>query len=168
MKIKITVKGIDSLFSFFAESEQLPYQTPHRLIAQFSRDTCVAACARMILADFGIDAPESYLASALETDGGAYLSKVPQALKTFGLNVNFEWKKTLTIAELSKFLKHGRAIVFLQRKNEEFGHSVIADDIIDEEIRLRDPLPRGQGKSYAVTLEKFSSVWLKSGVVYVK
>ena len=168
MKIKLTVKGIDSLFSFFDENEQTPYLTPYKLIPQFSKDTCVAACARMILADFGINAPESYLASALETDGGAYLSRVPQTLKTFGLNVSFEWRKNLTIAELSEFLNYGRAIVFLQRVNEEFGHSVIADDIIGEEIRLRDPLPRGQGKSYAVSLEKFSSVWLKSGVVYVK
>lgn len=121
MKIKMTVKGIDSLYSFFAEGEQMPYQTPYNLIAQFSKDTCVAACARMILADFGVDAPESYLASDLETDGGAYLSRVPQTLKTFGLNVNFEWRKNLTITELSKFLKHGRAIVFLHRKNEKFG-----------------------------------------------
>ena len=168
MKIKITVKGIDSLFSFFAESEQIPYQSPHKLIAQLNDDTCVAACARMILADFGIDAPESYLASALETDDGAYISRVPQTLKAFGLGVNFGWRINLTIAELSKFLKHGRAIVFLQRKNEEFGHSVIVDDIIGDEVRLCDPLPTGQGKSYAVSFESFSSVWLKLGVVYVK
>ena len=122
----------------------------------------------MILADFGIDAPESYLASALETDGGAYLSKVPQTLKKFGLNVNFEWRKNLTPADLSKFLEHGSAIVFIQRKEGKFGHALIADDIIDKEIRLRDPLPRGQGNSYGVSIEKFSSVWLKSGVVYVK
>lgn len=168
MKIEITVKGIDWLFSFFPENEQIPYQSPHKLIAQFSRDTCVAACVRMILADFGIDAPESYLASDLETNDGAYISRVPQTLKAFGLNVNFEWRKNLTIAELSQFLKHGRAIVFMQRKNEEFGHSVIVDDIIGDEVRLCDPLPRGQGKSYAVSLKKFFSVWLKSGVVYVK
>ena len=168
MKIEITIKGIDSLFSFFPESDQIFYQSPHKLIPQFSKDTCVAACARMLLADFGIDAPESYLASALETDGGAYLSRVPQTLKAFGLVDNFEWRKNLTIAELSKFLKHGRAIVFLQLKNAEFGHSVIVDDIIGHEVRLCDSLPRGQGKSYAVSLEKFLSVWLKSGVVYGK
>lgn len=168
MKIEITIKGIDALFSFFPESEQMPYQSPYKLIAQFNRDSCVAACARMILADFNIDAPESYLASALETYGGAYISRVPSVLKAFGLVHNFEWRKNLTIAELSKFLKHGRAIISLHHKEAEFGHSVIADDIIDDEVRLRDPLPRGQGKSYAVSLEKFSSVWLKSGVVYVK
>jgi hypothetical protein len=67
MKLKITHQGIDELFSFFDETEQIPYQSPHKLIAQFNSDTCVAACARMILADFGIEAPESYLASALET-----------------------------------------------------------------------------------------------------
>ena len=168
MKIKSTVKGIDSLFSFFAESEQISYQSPYKLIAQLNRDSCVAACARMILSDFGIDAPESYLAAALETEGGAFVSKVPQTLKTFGLVHDFEWKTNLTIAELSEFLKYNRAIVSLRRKNTKFGHSVIADAIIDDEVRLSDPLPKGQGKSYAVSLEGFSGVWLKSGVVYVK
>ncbi len=168
MKIKITVKGIDSLFSFFDESEQIAYQTPHKLIAQLNADSCVAACARMILADFGVDAPESYLASALETKRGALLSKLPSVLKDFGAKHNYEWRKNLTLTDLSKAAEHRCAVVSLQRKNAEFGHSVIVDGIIDEEIRLRDPLPTGQGKSYAVSLEKFSDVWIKSGVIYVE
>jgi len=168
MKIKITVKGIDSLFSFFDESEQTPYSSAHKTIAQFNADTCVAACARMILADFGIDAPESYLASALETRGGAYLSKVPQVLKDFGVKGNYQWRNKLTIADLSEAVKNGRAIILLQRKNAEFGHSVIVDDIIDDKVRLCDPLPVGQGKSCAVSLETFTGVWLGSGVIYVK
>lgn len=155
MKLKFTVKGIDSLFSFFDESEQMPYSSPHNLIGQINDDACVAACARMILADFGINAPESYLASALETKRGAYLSKVPRVLKEFGLKDNYEWRKTLTISDLSKAVENGRSIVSLQRKDAKFGHSVIADDIIDEKVRLRDPLPTGQGKSYAVSLENF-------------
>ena len=114
MKIKATVKGIDALFSFFTEREQLPYSSPHNLIAQINDDSCVAACARMILADFGIDAPESYLASALETKRGAYLSKVPRVLKEFGLINNYEWRKILTISDLSKAVENGRSIVTLQ------------------------------------------------------
>jgi len=168
MKIKITVKGIDSLFSFFDENEQMPYSPAHKVIAQFNEDTCVAACARMILADFGINAPESYLASALETESGAFLSKVPQVLKDFGVKSNYEWRNKLTIADLSEAVKYGRAIVLLQRKNAKFAHALIVDDIINAGIRLRDPLPIGQGKSYAVSLETFTEVWLKSGVIYVK
>jgi len=42
------------------------------------------------------------------------------------------------------------------------------DAIIGDKIQLRDPLPMGQGKSYAVTSETFMEVWLKSGVIYVK
>ena len=168
MKLKITAKGIDSLFSFFDESEQKPYLSAHKIIAQFNEDACVAACARMVLEDFGIDAPESYLASALETEGGAYLSKVPQVLKDFGVKNNYEWRTDLTIADLSKAVKTGRAIVLLQRKTAKFAHALIVDDIINTEIRLRDPLPIGQGKSYAVSLETFTEVWLKSGIVYVK
>ena len=74
----------------------------------------------------------------------------------------------MTISDLSKAVENGRSIVSLQRKDAKFGHSVIADDIIDGKVRLRDPLPTGQGKSYAVSLENFSDVWLKSGVIYVK
>ena len=165
MKIEITIKGIDALFSFFAESEQISYQSPHKLIPQFSKYTCAAACARMLLADFGIDAPESYLASALDTSDGAFLSKVPEVLKEFGGKTDYEWRNNLTITDLSKAIKSGSAIVLLQRKNTNYGHALIVDDIIDAEIRLRDPLPIGQGKSYAVSLETFAEGWLNSGVV---
>ncbi len=168
MKLKIEVKGIDSLFSFFDESEQIPYLSAHKTIAQFNADTCAAACARMILADFGIDAPESYLASALETESGAFLSKVPKVLKDFGGKPAYKWRNNLTIDDLSEAVKNGRAIVLLQRRNAKFAHALIVDDIINAEIRLRDPLPIGQGKSYAVSLKTFTKVWSKSGVVYVK
>jgi len=168
MKIKATVKGIDALFSFFTEREQLPYSSPHHLIAQINDDSCVAACARMILADCGIDAPESYLAAALETRRGALLSKLPLVLSDFGAPLNYEWRKKLSLADLSKALQYNRAVVSLMRGNAKFGHAVIADDIVEEKIRLCDPLPIGQGKSYAVSVENFSDVWLKSGVIYVK
>lgn len=65
----------------------------------------------MILADFGIDAPESYLASALETESGAFLSDVPKVLIEFSGKINYEWKNKLTIADLSKWVRNGRAIV---------------------------------------------------------
>ena len=160
-------KGFELLFSFFAQNEQIEYQTPHELISQSSVDTCVAACLGMILADFGFRFPESYLASALETSGGAYPLKVPNVLNEFGVDV-YQWKKDLTIADLSAALENGFALVSVKRKNVEFGHSIIADAIINNEIRLRDPLPLGQGKSYAVALETFTEVWLKTGVIYVK
>ena len=92
MKSKITDKGFELLFSFFAENEQIEYQTPYELIPQSSIDTCVAACMRMILASFEIRIPESYLASALETDDGAYPSRVPNVLNALGIYV-YQWKK---------------------------------------------------------------------------
>ena len=76
MKSKITDKGFELLFSFFAENEQIAYQTSHELIAQSSDENCVAACVQMILADVGIEYPQNYLASALETSGGAFPSKI--------------------------------------------------------------------------------------------
>lgn len=168
MKLKITLKGVDLIYSFFAEAEQIPYQTPYKIIGQFSDETCVAACVQMILSDSGINVPQSYAASALDTKGGAYLSNVPQVLNDFGLKSVYEWKQNLSFTDLSAALKNGRAIVSLQRENAKFGHSVIADAIIGDKIQLRDPLPIGQGKSYAVRQQNFTNVWLKRGVIYVK
>lgn len=173
MKIKITVKGIDSLFSFFDESEQIPYSSPHKIIAQFNDDACAAACARMILADFGIDAPESYLASALETRGGAFLSGVPQILKDFGLPKTYKWRNDLSFADLNDNLKRESAIVLVKPEGAIFGHALVIDAIFKNEIRLRDPLPKGKGKSYAVSPKFFLEVWLGNrktgmGVIYAE
>jgi ABC-type bacteriocin/lantibiotic exporter with double-glycine peptidase domain len=173
MKIKNGERGVETLFSFFDESEQIAYQSPKHLISQHNYDTCVAACARMILADFGIDAPESYLASALETEGGAMMSKLPQVLKDFNLPQSYEWRKDLSLADLNAALKNGSAIVSVRRKDANFGHALVVDAIFNNEIRLRDPLPKGAGKSYAVRVEKFSEVFLRNrqagtGVIYVE
>ncbi len=135
-------KGFELLFSFFTENEQIEYRTPHSLISQSSDENCVAACVQMILADFEVEYPQSYLASALETSGGAYPSKIPHVLNEFGVDV-FQWKKDLTIADLSAALENGFAVVSVKRKNTKFGHSTIADAIIKDTIQLRDPLPLG-------------------------
>lgn len=172
MKSKIRLKGIDLLFPFFAESEQKFYQPPQKLISQMSADTCVAACMRMILGDFDIDFPESYVASALETSNGALLSKVPPIFKEFGLRQIYNWRKDLKLTDLTIALKRASAIVSVKRKGAVFGHALVIDAIFNNEIRLRDPLPRGLGKSYAVALETFSEVFLVNGktgagVIYV-
>ena len=163
MKSKITDKGFELLFSFFAENEQIEYQTSHELIPQYSDDTCVAACMRMILSDFGIYAPESYIASALETSNGAFLSNAPKVFEEFGLSQKYEWRKDLSLADLSKALEQGNAIVSVKRRGEIFGHALVIDAIFESEIRLRDPLPRNEGKSYAVTIETFSEVFFRKG-----
>ncbi len=166
-------KGIELLFSFFDESEQINYQTPHKLISQSSADTCAAACVRMILADFALDAPESYLASALDTSDGAFLSRIPPILKDFGLRQLYEWRNDLSFADLNNALKSANAIVSVKRKNSIFGHALVIDAILNDEIRLRDPLPLGQGKSYAAAKEKFTEVFFRkgetgTGVIYVE
>lgn len=161
-----TDKGFEFLFTFFEESQQIEYQTPHLLFPQLNDETCVAACVQMILSDFGIFQPQSFLISELETNRGAFLSKVPQVLEEFDVK-GFVWKKDLEITDLSNALKTNPSIVSLRRKNANFGHAVIADAIINDTIGLRDPLPIGQGKSYAVKLKTFQEVWLESGIIYV-
>ena len=171
--MKKTERGIDSLFSFFNDDEKLPYLANHKVIAQFNKDACVAACCRMILNDSGLDAPESYLASALQTKRGAFLSRVPQVLKDFRLENRYQWRSNLVFEDLQRAIKCGKAIVSVKRQNAFYGHALIVDDILDTEVRLRDSLPIGQGTSYAVNVENFLEVWLSykltgSGVIYVR
>ncbi len=127
----------------------------------------------MLLADFGIDAPESYLASALKTSNGALLSNVPQILKDFGLKQDYEWQEDLHIVDLTDALKSGNAIVSVKRQGAFFGHALVIDAIFENEVRLRDPLPKGQGKTYAVAFERFAEFFLREketgrGVIYVR
>lgn len=163
MKSESEDKGFEFLFSFFDETDQIQYQSPHELIPQFNDDSCVAACVRMILADYGIYVPESYLASALETSDGAFLSKTPEILEDVGSLSKFEWRNDLSLADLNAALKQASAVVSVKRKGEIFGHALVIDAIFGNEIRLRDPLPRYEGKSYAVLIEKFSEVFFRKG-----
>lgn len=154
-------KGYEMLFSFFKESKQISYQTSKQIIPQFNDDSCVAACVRMILADHGIYAPESYVASALEISEGVFLSKAPDVLEKFGLSEKFEWRTDLRLFDLNKALEKESAIVSVKREGEIFGHALVLDAIFENEIRLRDPLPRNKGKSYAVLIEDFSEVFFR-------
>lgn len=152
-------KGIEAIFSFFDEAEQKPYFSPFPVIAQFNEDSCVAACARMILAEFDIEQPESWVASALATQGGALLSKLPKVLnEDFALPRKYEWRNNLSFEDLVQGTERARAVVSVKRKGEDFGHALVIDRIINEEVRLRDPLPIGLGRSYAVTVDTFLEV----------
>ena len=97
---------------------------------------------------------------------------MPNVLKEFGLTRSFKWRKKLTFDELTEAVKRGRAVVSVKRKGDLFGHALVIDDIINNEVRARDPLPLGQGKSYAVKIERFLEAWLRAadtgtGVIYV-
>lgn len=173
MKIKGKEKGLESIFSFFESKDQKPYNSPFAVFGQNNKDSCVAASIKMILNDAGIKKPESYIISTLETGGGAYLSKSPQILAEFGLTTKFIWKNDLTFEQLKESLGQYKSMVSVKVKGADFGHALIIDAIIDGEIRLRDSLPVGQGKSYAVSIEKFKEVWLRenntgSGIIYDK
>lgn len=172
--VKKVDRGIESNFPFFNETEQKPYSSPFIIIAQFNQDSCVAACARMILSEFGIEQPESWLSAALETQGGALLSKLSKVLnEDFALPRRYEWRNDLTFEDLKRAAEKARAVVSVKRKGDDFGHALVIDRIINNEVRLRDPLPIGQGKSYAVAFDKFLEVWLRNeqtgmGVIYVE
>jgi ABC-type bacteriocin/lantibiotic exporter with double-glycine peptidase domain len=173
MKLSEKEKGLETIFSFFEAEKQKLYHSPFNLIGQNNDDSCVTACVRMILADFGIRQSEAFVASSLETSGGAYLSKIPVVIKEFELKSDFIWRDDLTFEDLKNSIIQQSVIVSVKRKEAKFGHALIIDAMIGNEVRLRDPLPRGQGKSYAVSVDNFKEVWLKengkgNGVVYDK
>jgi hypothetical protein len=127
----------------------------------------------MRLNDIGVKLPESYISSALETQGGAYLSKAPEILFEFGFPIKLVWKNNLSFPEFKELSAQHQAIVAVKQRGASFGHAIIVDGIIDNEVMIRDSLPVGQGKSYAVSAEKFKEVWLRenntgSGVIYDK
>jgi hypothetical protein len=164
-------KGFETIFPFFEFIKQKPYQTEFELIGQSHKDSCLAAVIKMLLSDFRISQPEAYISSVLEMKDGAYLSKVPSVLSEFGLDLNFKWRTNLTFEELKTAVINQRAIVSVKRVRTNFGHALIIDAIIDGEVRLRDPLPLGIGRSYAVSIEDFKNFWLRNdglgiGVIY--
>jgi ABC-type bacteriocin/lantibiotic exporter with double-glycine peptidase domain len=171
MKLKGKEKGTENIFSFFEAADQKSYNSLFAVIGQNNKDSCVAATIKMWLHDIGIKLPESYISAALETQGGAYLSKVPELLAEFGFPTNLVWKNNLSFPEFKELSAQHQAIVPIKLRGANFGHAVIVDGIIDNEVMIRDSLPVGQGKSYAVSVEKFKEVWLRenntgSGIIY--
>jgi hypothetical protein len=155
-------KGIKSHSSFFGADEQKPYQSSFKLFGQMNEDSCVAAATKMLLSDFGIEQPEAFLSSALEIDNGIYLAKVPKVLQEFGLPEKFKWRNDLTFELLKKAVQSECAIVSVKHPNSKYRHALIIDAILNGEVKLRDSLPLGVGKSYAVLVENFKKVWLRA------
>lgn len=62
--------------------EKFPYGSPKsRVAGQSEPSSCIPACVKMILDDHGIEYPEAYLRSAMETDAsGTLLSKAADCL----------------------------------------------------------------------------------------
>jgi ABC-type bacteriocin/lantibiotic exporter with double-glycine peptidase domain len=144
---------------FFSEFETFPVVARGALYGQMNADSCVAACARMMAADAGIEIPESYLRGLLQIEDGGYLSDLPNALQTIGLTSRYEYRRDLTFVALQEAVRVGSAVAYLENPQRS-GHAVVIEAITDEFVTVRDPLPRGEGRAYQVHHADFLRFWL--------
>ena len=146
---------------FFSQAEVFPYSAAGSLFGQAAQDSCVAACCRMILNDYGIPVTESYLRNALTLDEGSYVSQIPSVLREFGLRTSWEYRNDLALEDLISALQRGTAAAFVKGRRAASGHAVLVDAIADTLVSIRDPLPQGQGKAYRITVNEFLNFWLR-------
>jgi hypothetical protein len=142
---------------FFITEKIFDYTPAGKLSGQSSDYSCVAGAARMILRDNGIDLPEAYLRAELKTTKeGTPLSHVAGVL-TEEIGNKYVFRGKMKFDDLKSALEKGSAIVNVRAGG--LVHSVVIDKIEDGKVNLRDPLPVGIGKAYAVTEETFTRYW---------
>jgi ABC-type bacteriocin/lantibiotic exporter with double-glycine peptidase domain len=146
---------------FFAAFETFPYAPRGVVFGQNKQDSCVAACCRMLLSDQGIELPESDIRAALKVDGGAFISKLPEVLRQCGLTTTYQYRHDLTIDDLRLTAQQGPAVAFVARPREKAGHALIIEQITEQRVCVRDPLPEVEGQAYQVVLSDFLLVWIR-------
>lgn len=146
---------------FFMQARIFAYAPSGVVFGQGAQDSCVAACCRMLLHDYGIEQAEAYLREALNLDEGSYLSQVPATLQTFGLAQEFVYRNDLTLDELKLAVQRDTALAFVKRAQDMAGHALLVDEITTNRVALRDPLPLGMGRTYRVPVSDFVRVWLR-------
>lgn len=145
---------------FFAAQETFPYTPAGVVYGQRTPDSCVAACARMLLHDAGLQIPEIHLRELLRVSRrGAYLSDLPATLRTAGLKQQAVYQARLPLAKLQDSLQRGPVAVFVARGG--FAHVLLLDGLDADFASLRDPLPEGEGRAYKVKLQDFLAVWAR-------
>lgn len=144
----------------FAAETLAPYTPKGALVGQLTPDSCVAGISRMLLRDPVKDVPEAHLRIALQTDRtGTDLHKLPAVLKQFGLSVHYVVREALSLEELVKAIIVGPGVVTVKVKRGSDLHAVIVDEIGEEWVAIRDPLPEGRGSAYRVRLNAFLRAW---------
>ncbi len=153
---------------FFAAFNTRPYQPRGALLGQATDDSCVPACMRMLLLD---NLPhlesdhrfsESFLRDALETtDEGSVVARIPAVLQEIGVVRPYAFRADLTLSGLRGSVQSGAAVVVLRTISPESAHVILVEEITDEVVALRDPLPLGVGSAYTVGLQEFASAWYR-------
>jgi hypothetical protein len=142
---------------FFAQAETLPYQPSGRVIGQMTKESGVSANCRMLLQDEGLDAPEAYLRSALQTTWrGSDVPLVPEVLRQFGSVRRYVFWPDRSWAEFQEAVKRGPAMAMVSRpETPDEAHVLLVDAVEENLVAIRDSLPDGQGAAYRVSVELF-------------
>jgi len=155
---------------FFAGIDTRSYAPRGVLLGQAADDSCVPACVRMLLLD---EAPEriddyqfseSFLRARLETTSkGSVVSSIPFVLQDMGVIQPYIFRTDMTLDDLRRSVQSGYAIVVLRTDFPKTVHVMLIEELTDEMVAVRDPLPMGQGSSYMVELAAFLSAWEVGG-----
>lgn len=148
---------------FFAAAETLPYQPRHPKLGQLQDDSCLAACVLMLLRDQGHEGIyEAMLRTASQIQGeGGFISDVPPVLRQLGSRLNYVYRDNLSLGDLEAATQKGAALVEVRFKDKRGSHALLLDGIEEgTDVLIRDPLPRGEGAAYKVSLETFLAFWL--------
>jgi ABC-type bacteriocin/lantibiotic exporter with double-glycine peptidase domain len=144
----------------FAAEPLTSYTPKGALVGQLTPDSCVAAISRMLLLDLVGAVPEAHLRVALQTNhAGTDLHRLPPVLKKFGLPLRYILQEELSLEDLAKAVNAVPAIVTVKVRDGSDLHAVIVDEIDEEWVAIRDPLPEGHGSAYRVRLDAFLRAW---------
>ncbi|MCI0488779.1 MAG: hypothetical protein L0229_19485 [Blastocatellia bacterium] len=116
----------------------------------------------MLLRDQGREEVyEAMLRTSLNIRGeGGLISDVPDVLRRFGSRLNYRYRDDLSVEDLQAATLKGAALVGLKFKGGRGSHALLVDGIEnDAYVLIRDPLPRGEGSAYKISLTSFLKSW---------
>ncbi|MGH9844887.1 MAG: hypothetical protein ACREEM_39730 [Blastocatellia bacterium] len=139
------------------------------MLGQATDDSCVPACVRMLLLDnFPEKAgdylfSESFLRMDFETEReGSVITRIPEVLRQRGLTRPYLYQTDLAVDDLRGSLARGFAIAIVRTLLPREAHAVIVEELTDDEVAVRDPLPQGKGSAYRIPLTEFLHFWLSA------
>jgi hypothetical protein len=90
---------------------------------------------------------------------GAFVSQLPEVLMSFGLNRPYAYRNDLILDDLEVAVKRGTAVGFVKVSGALDGHALLIEEIANDLVAIRDPLPEGEGKAYRAQLADFLRFW---------
>lgn len=158
--------GDRGLRGVFTIDEEYAYDNHPILFGQFTADSCVAACCKMLLEDEHIPEAKIRVFVKVIKDEGADIEDAPDALKRLDPSVSYTYHKKLSLDELRAATEKGPVMISIQTSIIGHGyHAVIVDGFEGQLVLIRDPLPELEGSAYKITLETFKRAWRGKAVI---